>query len=1095
MSLVSLRQWTLRLAVLLALAAPIRSSAQYTSGRVEGRIFDSSGASIPGAIVRVQHLATNTTRSFTTGPDGMYVFFALAPGNYLLTAEAPHFAGRSAQLTMSTNQTVTVNLVLGVGGEKTSVEVRGEPGIIDVADAQHSHTLSETELELLPNLPRNMINTVTIAAGVQPTNNPRGGSTFGGGSPGFAVTLGVQSGLISANGGRADASSVQLDYTDANDWQFGGFAPAMQAISPDMLQEFKLLTSNFPAEYGVKSNAQVIMVTKSGTNRWHGTAYDYLQNDLFNARDYFDTTGIPSKLKQNIYGFTMGGPLVKDRTFLFGGYEGRKTRGASFTNLVSLPTEQARAQATDPIIINLMNQFLPVPPTPNCPNPPGSCNPNLGTISTQIPGPVDNYQYLLKADHRFSGAHMLSGRYVQGTASFVARFPSSNLLPGFDGDDEFALRNINLTDTYSLNSRTVNELRLAYGYDRATVATQNGLLTPRFQIQGLVNFGSLERLPTNRTFNVYQLNDMLSLVRGAHVLKFGGDLRKIEDNTRNDINSRGVFSFASLSDFLNAHPSSWTQLFGSTQRAFRTWLYGFFFQDDWKVRRDLTLNLGLRWDLQGALSEAHGLTSVLDPATPGDVGVAGSGPLGSFRIGGPAIGSNLVLPAPRLGFAWNPRGGNLVLRGGYGIYWNSFTFDPLSLSRFAPPLNYNLTLRGTQISGANSFDNIYNGTAPILAQGASQVGTFGNLVNFGSITTLDPNLQNAYVQQFTLGIEYRLHTYGLSLSYIGTKGTNLTRLIPINPVVNAPAPATSVADEIARFSEFYSAYTHENGPGNNRLDPRFDQVNLHTSSGSSIYHSLQAEIRKSLSHGLQFQASYTWSRAIDDASDFDPSILANDSSFPQSLGNLAAERAVSDFDIAHRLVVTSVWQIPFFRHLRGVPGKILDGWGFETSNMWQTGLPATLLAHPYTDPTTGKAITDINMDGNSVRSGSGLEDNTRANCDPAGVHFVLGAPASTSGISQPLLGNNGTCGRNSIRMRGLTNLDWALSKELRLAESGPMGSGPWDLQFRTEALNVFNVPFLTATGDAWRTVGNARFAQMNAAASTRKLQFALKLIW
>ncbi len=1084
-------------AVLLGLLTSLPSAAQYTFGRVEGIILDPSGATISGTVVKLQHPATDTARSFTTGADGVYVFFAVPPGDYRLSAEAPGFATKSAQFKVSSNRTVTVNLTLGVSAEKTSIEVMGEPGTLDVTDAQHSHTLSATELALLPNLSRNMITTVTLAPGVQPTNNPRGGSTFGGGSPGFAVALGVQSGLISANGGRAYATSVQLDYTDANDWEFGGFAPAMQAITPDMLEEFKLLTSNFSAEYGVKSNAQIIMVTKSGTNRWHGTAYDYLQNDLFNARDYFDKTGQASKLKQNIYGFTMGGPAVKDRTFLFGGYEGRKTRGASFTNPgVSLPTEQARARATDPIITDLMNQFLPLPPTNTG---------DLGTINTQIPSPVDSYQFIVKADHRFSDAHAFSARYVQGTASFVARFPSSNQLPGFDGDDEFALRNVNLTDSYILNSRAVNELRLAYGYDRGTVATQNGLLTPRFQIQGLVNFGALERLPTNRTFNVHQVNDVLNLVRGAHVLKMGVDARKIQDNSRSDSKSRGVFTF-SISPvphpwdaFLSGQPSNWTQLFGSTQRGFRTGLYGFFLQDDWKIRHDLTLSLGFRWDVQGALSEAHGLTSVLDPNTPGEVGAAGPGLLGSFRVGGPAVNSNPALPGPRLGFAWNPHRGSLVLRGGYGIYWDSFTFAPLSLSRSAPPLNYNLTLTGSQISGANSFDNLYNGTAPILAQGASQVGGFGNLLNFGAITTIDPNLRNAYIQDFTLGVEYRLYTYVIGLSYIGTKGTHLTKLVPINPVVNGPAPATSLADETARLDKFQQAFARESGVGNIRLDPRFDQVNLHTSTGSSIYHSLQAEVRKSFSHGLQFQAAYTWSRSIDDASDFNPSILANDSSFPQSASNPAGERAVSDFDIAQRLIVTSIWQVPFFHRMRGAAGKILDGWGFESSNIWQTGLPATLLSG------SRLGIPDGNLDGNLVGASAALEDNTRANCDPAGVRFTLGYPVGVfSGVSQPLLGNNGTCGRNSIRMPGLTNFDWALSKDFRLAEGGPLGSGPWELQFRTEALNVFNIPFLTATGDAWRTASNigasnivltGPFAKVNAAGSTRKLQFALKLIW
>ncbi|MBI3669017.1 MAG: TonB-dependent receptor [Acidobacteria bacterium] len=1076
------------------LAAPSDAGAQYTVGRVEGMVMDASKAVLAGAAVVLRNMDTNATRTFTTGPDGLYVFFAVPPGNYQISAEASGFAKRTVDFQVVTSQTLTVNLNLAVRQQSAIVEVVGmAPVQLNVADSQRSVTLTALELGSLPNLARNMISVVSLAPGVQPTNNPRGGSTFGGGLPGYVITIGVQSGLIAVNGGRARASSIQLDYTDANDWELGGFVPGMQAITPDMLQEFKLLTSNFPAEYGVKSNAQILMVTKSGTNEWHGTAYDFVQNDFFNARDYLDRTGKPSKIAQNIYGFTMGGPVVKNRTFLFGGYEGRRTRGASFTNIVKLPSASARARAAltgDPIIVDLLNRFLPIPTTP-------TNDPDIGTLTAQIPSPVNNYQFIGKADHRFSDAHTISARYLHSTASFVARFPSLNQLPGFDGDDFFALRNVNITDSYVVSSRTVNELRLAYGRGSALLLPQNGLSTPRFQISGLVNFGALESTPTNRIFNVYQVNDLLSHVRGSHALKMGADIRKIQDNSLSALNSRGVFSFTlkvvptgqpgSLDNFLAGQPSSWNQLFGNTQRAFRTGVYGFFFQDDWKLTPTLTLNLGLRWDIQGALGEAQGRSSILDPRTPGTIGAAGSGPLGSFRVGETAVEGSLLHPAPRVGFAWNPRGGNFVLRGGYGIYWDSFTFAPLAASRSAPAFNYLFSLSGAQLSGANSFDNLVNGSAPILAQANSQVGSFGNLTNFGAITSVDPRLPNPYVQAFSLGIQYRLFkSYVFDLSYVGTKASHLTRLVPINPVVCGPSPAISLADEAARLTQFRAALARENGPGNNRLDPRFDQVNFHDDGGSSIYHSLQAELRKNLSHGLLFQASYTWSKSIDDASDFSPTIQANDNSYPQDGSNPRGERAVSNYDIRHRIVVTTIWRVPFFHSLKGVAGKLLDGWSFESVNTWQTGLPATLLAGARL------GISDVNLDGNSIRAGL---DNTRANCDPAGARFKLGDPAGNFGFSQPLLGNNGTCGRNTIRMNSLANFDWAFFKDTQLFEKGPLGSGPWDLQFRAELYNIFNVPFLTATGDAWRTVSSPSFGQFNNAGSTRKMQFALRLTW
>ncbi len=1059
---------------------------QYTVGRIEGTVMDPTGAVLVGATVRLLNRATSAGGTFTTGRDGYYVFFALPPGTYTVTAGAPRFAKRTAEVVVSSEQTITQNLVLRVEDGKTTVEVtsRDEQVAGISSDAQRNITRTEAELASLPSLGRNMISTVQLGTGLSPTNNPRGGSTFGGGGS-FVIVLGVQSGLIAANGGRARATSVQLDYTDANDWEAGGFAPGMQAITPDMLQELKILTSNFSAEYGVKSNAQVIMVTKSGSNFVHGSAYDFVQNDAFNARDYFDQTGQASPLKQNIYGFTLGGPIQKNRTFFFGGYEGRKTRGGSFTTLANVPSAAARARATDPVVADLIGLYLP-PATGS------TSNPDIGTVAVQVPSPVDNYQFVAKVDHQFSEAHRLSARYLQGTASFVARFPSQNTLRGFDVDNHFELRNANLSDTYVLSPKTVNELRLAYGRAVAQGSPQNGLDTPRFIISGLVNFGSLQSVPASRVFNVFQVNEVFSHMSGGHVLRVGADLRKIQDNSVNASNSRGVFTFASLNQFLAGQPSTWTQLFGNTKRGFRTGLYGFFVQDDWKLKPTFTINAGLRWELQGALSDAGGSTSILDPGSRSAIGVAGTGPLGSFRVGGNAVDANPFNIAPRVGFAWNPRAGKWVVRGGYGIYWDSFTFTPLAASRSVPPLNYTFTLNGTrQISGANNFDNLVGGTAAIQAQALAQVGGFGELKNFGSVTTVDPHLENPYVQQFSLGIERQMPANSVvTMAYVGTKGTQLTRLLAINPLVRRPAGATSAAGELAALALFQAAAGSENGAGNARLDPRFDQVNLHEAGGSSIYHSLQVEWKKGFSHGVQFQASYTWSKSIDDASDFSPTIQANDNSFAQDATNLRGERAVSNFDITHRVLVTGTWRVPFFHHLQGAAGKALDGWSFESVNMWQTGIPATVLAG------SRRGIADVNLDGNLIPTGA---DNTRANC-AADASFVLGDAAAIQGFSQPLLGNNGSCGRNSIRMNHLPNFDWSLFKEIALgrergASEGYGGLPAAVLQLRAEAYNVFNIPFLTAQTDNWRTVSSASFGKYNAAAATRRLQLAVRLSW
>lgn len=1046
-----------RAAVFLALAVTLAAPAlhaQFTVGRVEGTVLDSSGAVVVGAGVTLRSLETNASRSFVTGPLGFYVFFAVPPGKYQLSAAAPRFVARTVDIAVVTSQTITQNLTLEVGATPTTVTVLGEaPGQLDVSDPLRSTTRSAQEVANLPSLGHNMMSLVHLAPGVTPTNNPRGGSTFGGGGS-YVIILGVQSGLVAANGGRARSSSVQLDYTDANDWEGGGFAPGMQAVAPDLLQEFKLLTSNFSAEYGVKSSAQVLMVSKSGSNRWHGTAYEFHQNDALNARDYFDKTGEPTPIKQNIWGFTMGGPLARDRFFLFGGYEGRKTRGNALTSVATVLSESARGAIADPVVQALAEEFLPLPTEPH------PSNPDLGRISTQIPSPLDTYQFLLRGDAHLGDRHTLTARYLQSTASFVARFPSQNQLPGFDVDNHFELRNVNLTDTLVFSPRTVNELRFSFSRAGAQGNPQNGVLTPRFQIAGVVNFGALQSVPAGRRFDVWQLNDLLSHSRGKHVLKVGADARLIRDRSLNATNARGVFTFANEDAFIAGQPSNWRQLFGDTGRVFRTALLGFFLQDDWKLAPTLTINLGVRWEIQGGQSEADGQTAILDPETPGEVGQAGAGPLGSFRIGGTAVEGNAFNLAPRVGFAWNPRHGSFVVRGGYGLYWDSFSFAPLAASRAAPPFNYTFSLGS--FAGPNSFASILNGTAPILAEAEALVGGFGTRTNFGQVTSVDPRLRNPYVQHFSLTLEQRLERdYIVSLGYVGTKGIRLTRLVPINPKVNGV-----------------------------RLDPRFEQVDFHDDHGSSVYHSLQAEVRKSWSQGLQFHAAYTWSKSIDDGSDFAPTIQANDNSYIQDVTDPRGERAVSNYDIPHRLVVTAAWQLPFYRQQRGLAGKLLGGWSLYMVNLWQAGLPATLMAG------TSGGVVDLNRDGNLIPNGL---DNTRANC-AAGAAFPFGDPALAQdpagfGFSQPPLGENGSCRRNSIRMNALTNFDWAVGKDLRLGESGPWGSGPWELGLRAEFINVFNTPFLTAQGEGWRTVVSPSFGQYNAAGSPRKAQLGARLSW
>jgi hypothetical protein len=459
-----------------------------------------------------------------------------------------------------------------------------------------------------------------------------------------------------------------------------------------------------------------------------------------------------------------------------------------------------------------------------------------------------------------------------------------------------------------------------------------------------------------------------------------------------------------------------------------------------------------------------------------------------LHVGNPAIEANPMNIVPRLGFAWNPGSNRLVVRGGYGMFYDSFSFTAQTFSRAMPPLNYNFSLAGNQISGANNFGNLVNGTAPIVIQAQNQVGSFGTLTNFGEIQTINRFMSNPYSQHFSIGLEYQVtNDMFARIGYVGTRGTHLTVFTPINPIANPPAPATSTADEAARLTQFQAAVNSSNGPGNNRLDPRFDNVSIHTDGAHSVFHSVQAEINTRIPReGLFIRFAYTWSRSMDNASDFTTEQQANDNNYAQKAYDLANEWGVSNYDIPQRVVLSGSWNIPAFKDQGGVVGHVLGGWSLNTVGTWQSGVPGTLLAG------SRLGIADVNVDGVLIPR-VGL-DNTRANC-ASDFNFEFNNPAATRGISQPLLGNNGTCARNNVRLSALRNVDLSLFKDIRLAETGFWGSGPWAAQFRVEAYNVFNTPYLTASGNGWRTVSSAGFGRANAAGASRRVQLALKLTW
>ena len=1066
--------------------------AQYTTGAIGGSVADATGAGVPRAAVTLRNDATGEERRSVSAADGAYVFAALTPGTYTLVVAAAGFGEVRAAVAATSGATVTENVTVRPESQSTAVEVAGASPEVNLTDAQTTTTRDQVEVTALPNLTRNPEGLVTLEPAVTPMYSPRGGASL-------VAIAGAQTGQIAAFGGRGRATAYSLDYTDINDWEFGGYALGTQP-SIDMIAEQKVFTGVYPAEFGLESS-NVVAITRSGGNALHGSVYDFIQNDALNARDYFDTSGRPTATKQNIYGFNLGGPLWRNRTFFFGGYEKTSTRGAGTTVGLLFPNTNAEAQARDPAARQLLETLLPFVPAPTATDPTG-----LTTGVTQVfTGPADSSLYLVRGDHRISDRHSLSMRYLYSSGTQTLPFPTFNAPAGYGALLVTGTHSVNVSETYLASANMVNELRVAYGRSLGQLPPQAQTVTPRFNINGVLNLGEYQAFEQGRLFNTYQVADAFSWQRRRHALKFGADVRYIQDQSTNISSGRGIYTFASLPDFLSGTFSGYSQTFGGTTRNYRTWVPGFFAQDEWRAAPTLTLSAGVRYEPQGALKEAHGLLSILDATEQGvAVGAAGRGALGAFRGGDVGIAANYGNVQPRLSLAWNPGGGKTVLRAGYGVFFDDFNFALLSNIRVSPPLNYSVQLTGP--GGGNTLDALVGGVAPIQASTEAQIGSFGTLTNFGAATTVPKKLANPYTQNFTLGMQVQVRPKTVfSVDYLGSVSRKLTDVTPLNEVRAAarPTPAASVADETARLAEFQAATAAENGAGtgsgNNRLDPRFNQVDGYAAVGGSNYNALAVQVKQAAVHGFQAQFAYTYSKSLDDDSDFNVAQIGQDLSYPQGAGAALrrAEYGPSNFDITHRVILTTVWQIPIFLAQRGLVGHALGGWSFSTIEQWQSGIPATLLNG------SRQGIADVNGDGSLT---NGL-DNTRVSVRPGGHEFRLSKAATvanTTGANPfladatlryvpTLLGNDGTLGRDTFRMPSLPDVDWSLVKETVLTEKRWLGSAPLTLQLRADAFNVFNLPFLTATGSNWNTISSPAFGLVNTAGNTRKVQVAAKL--
>jgi hypothetical protein len=856
-------------------------------------------------------------------------------------------------------------------------------------------------LPLAPN--RNVLNAALSAAGV---------SQLGSGQTGFAQGMN-----FSVNGMRLRSNNFMFDGQDSNDPSVSG---SQQPINnPDVVQELRLVTNQFAAEYGRAAGSVVNIITKSGTNGFHGSAFLFNNNEVFNARSNLDKaakfTDAPRR-NENQFGGTLGGPIVKDKTFFFGSYQRWTDRqlGAGAT-INGVPTEAGRqilqAQVGDRAQVAALLKFLPVAQSPNDTSANFTANGRtfavpLGALTGANSIAFNNNQWSVRIDHRFSEKNQINGRYFINDQNSVGDGQATPQGLGNINPQRNQSANIGLTSV--LSGSLVNEARVAYQRFGSTTDAQDpsSQEIPSIEIGalGLTGFnaagsrtaiGLATNLPQFRFNNTYQIIDNLSWTKGSHAAKFGIDFRRVQVKSFFFPTIRGRLEYQNLETFVNdiaIFSSINRPVPGGSEIQYYNWYdYFFYAQDEWRIRPNFSLIYGLRYETPG-----NSIGS-LEPFNQKILAANGNDPV--FRFRNPGRDMNNF--QPRFGFNWRPNFGE-------GINLNIASAFPFVFA-LNPPLT-------------NAFAN----------QRAVSAPPAGDLA-YITQTTVGEDFRSPSADQFSLEISRELSKdVVLRVGYVGTKGNGLFQSVEGNPVV---PERTSRTDPNFLFSP---TPTLKNLPM--RVDNSRGVERLRCNCAQSIYHSMQVSLDKRLSKNVSAGVHYTWSTFIDTASEvFNPQ-PQGEIATPQDPFNRNADRARSSYDRPHRLTGNFVYEFPFLREQQGLVGHILGGWQANAFFTLQSGTPFTILNGA--DPA---GVLEGSLVGNAIRP------NLNTDLDLSSMNLIEIRAAGGARLFSPLGAGQrtGNVGRNTIRGDGIANLDFGVFKNTKILEGH-------QLQFRAEFFNVTN---------------------------------------
>jgi hypothetical protein len=1057
----------------LVLAASVH--AQTTAGRLVGTVTDESGASVPQAAVRATNLGTGVARAATTDMAGNYTVPNLAVGSYEVSIEMRGFK-RFVQrpIAIEVDQTARIDARLQPGAVTESITITGGAPLVDTDKSDIGAVVENRTIVQLPLNGRNFIRLGSLLPGTTR------------GAPGNTVVRDRQEGeALTANGQRAEFNNYMVDGADNNSTITG---VAVVVPSVDAIEEFKVQTANYSAEFGRAAGAVVNVAIKAGTNQLHGSVYEFLRNEKLDARAFFSPGRTP--LRFNLFGASAGGPLVRNKVFLFGNYEGTRERRTG-TSGAQVPTEAMRrgdfsGQPTlfDPLALDAAGNRLPfasnaipaarinpiaarlaaVYPVPNLASDPAR------NFLRDISSPRTRNQFHIRGDHHLSSADQLMAR-----VSWTKREDVNNAI-NYNGD---LTRNNHRSGvlgwTHLFSPTFLNEARFSatgYGFDLVpegigtNFAGELGLPQfggpdyQRYPAVGVTNLASLggnSAIPLYRHEYNYQWIDQATWTRGRHTVKAGVDIRRYGSNNVQPQNSSGGYTFTGA--FTAQRGATYRTGFGdlllglpATQRilipAFfdanrlRNTRVNAYVQDDINLTPSLTVNVGLRWERDGAWTEKNSRWAYFDFSRgqivyPKSLSIPFSLPYSHrFDEVSDIKAPNNRAFAPRIGFAWRPFGNNrTVLRSAYGIFFNQpLGFVMLNTALTPPPF----LLTQTATSGTTTPElrfGVFPGVSPT---------TF--VPRNPTLFTMDPRgFTNAYIQQWNFGVHREvMPSLAAKLSYVGNKGTKLERRFEANSAA-PPAPGAIAA---------------------RRRYPEFQGITLQQSSSFATYHALQGQLEKQYRHGLSFMAGYTWSKSIDDTSSW--SGIGPGDNLPQNPNNIRAEKGRSSFDLAHRFTLAYAYDLPVKTSRRALD-LVLGGWQSAGILTLQTGFPTTVTVGGDI-PNAAAGVTRANVAGSPI-----LDASTR----------TIDRWFRTEAFSSPAPFTFGNTGRNILEGPGAVGLDLSLMKVFRVTESHRV-------QFRAEAFNFANHPIF---GLPNTTFANAAFGTIWGGGGGREVQFGLKYIF